>query len=285
MALGGDPGRSRTRCCAIRRTAQRSPASSSCARRAKKPTASSARRPHYRKPHCRRAAARRLSVRRGKTPPAGAYVEVKAQLNPPLQPLRPRSYHFARDLYFQRLALGLRSRRHRNCRTAAEAGRRLRANAFVQGLRDNIDFRIRSGSPATSAPFRRAHHRKARRDLGASLRFDVCVRHRPRVSISGYHVDNLLEQLSGSIRSLRLLAKSAHSRRSFRPTSLQNAISNCIGATAKRPVASITESDVQEQLRQIIDKHGKTAAIRVKSNLSAFYVWALKEGIAKINQQ
>ncbi|MGC1354927.1 MAG: DUF4131 domain-containing protein, partial [Xanthobacteraceae bacterium] len=38
----------------------------------------------------------RLSVRRGKTPPAGAYVEVKAQLNPPLQPLRPGSYDFAR---------------------------------------------------------------------------------------------------------------------------------------------------------------------------------------------
>lgn len=54
-------------------------------------------------------------------------------------------------------------------------------------------------------------------------------------------------------------------------------------ALQKRPVASITEGDVQEQLRQIIDKHGKTAAIRAKSNLSAFYVWALKEGIAKIN--
>ena len=45
----------------------------------------------------------RLSVRRGMTPPAGAFVEVKAQLNPPLQPLRPGSYDFARDLYFQRI--------------------------------------------------------------------------------------------------------------------------------------------------------------------------------------
>lgn len=55
------------------------------------------------------------------------------------------------------------------------------------------------------------------------------------------------------------------------------------GALQKRSVASITENDVQEQLRQIIDKHGKTAAIRAKSNLSAFYVWAMKEGIAKVN--
>jgi competence protein ComEC len=43
----------------------------------------------------------RLSVRRGLAPPAGAFVEVKAQLNPPLPPLRPGSYDFARDLYFQ----------------------------------------------------------------------------------------------------------------------------------------------------------------------------------------
>jgi competence protein ComEC len=40
----------------------------------------------------------RLSVRRGLAPPAGAFVEVKAQLNPPLP---PGSYDFARDLYFQ----------------------------------------------------------------------------------------------------------------------------------------------------------------------------------------
>ena len=46
----------------------------------------------------------RLSVRRGMAPPAGAFVEVKAQLEPPLQPLRPGGYDFARDLYFQKIA-------------------------------------------------------------------------------------------------------------------------------------------------------------------------------------
>jgi len=43
----------------------------------------------------------RVSVRRGMAPPAGAFVEVKAQLEPPLPPLRPGGYDFARDLYFQ----------------------------------------------------------------------------------------------------------------------------------------------------------------------------------------
>jgi integrase len=48
-------------------------------------------------------------------------------------------------------------------------------------------------------------------------------------------------------------------------------------------VASITDDDVKTELRKIIDEHGKTSAIRAKANLSAFFVWALKEGIAKIN--
>ena len=43
----------------------------------------------------------RLSVKRGTAPPAGAFVQVKAMLDPPLQPLAPGSYDFARDLFFQ----------------------------------------------------------------------------------------------------------------------------------------------------------------------------------------
>jgi competence protein ComEC len=87
----------------------------------------------------------RLSVRRGMTPPAGAFVEVKAQLNPPLQPLRPGSYDFARDLYFQRIgASGFVHGAVKIVTPPAAAGVRLRANAFVQGLRDAIDLRIRS---------------------------------------------------------------------------------------------------------------------------------------------
>jgi competence protein ComEC len=87
----------------------------------------------------------RLSVRRGTAPPAGAFVEVKAQLNPPLQPLRPGSYDFARDLYFQRLgASGFAHGAVKVVTPPAAAGLRLRANAVIQGVRDGIDARIRS---------------------------------------------------------------------------------------------------------------------------------------------
>ena len=87
----------------------------------------------------------RLSVRRGTAPPAGAFIETKAQLNPPLQPLRPGSYDFARDLYFQRIgASGFVHGAVRTITPPETASLRMRANAFVQGVRDAIDIRIRS---------------------------------------------------------------------------------------------------------------------------------------------
>ena len=90
----------------------------------------------------------RLSVRRGTAPPAGAFVAVKAQLEPPLQPLRPGSYDFARDLYFQDIgASGFVRGAIRFVAPPAQAGLGQRANAFIQGLRDAIDARIRSVVP------------------------------------------------------------------------------------------------------------------------------------------
>ena len=42
-----------------------------------------------------------MSVRKGTAPPVGSFVEFKARLSPPLEPLRPGGYDFARNLYFQ----------------------------------------------------------------------------------------------------------------------------------------------------------------------------------------
>ncbi|MGA8929174.1 MAG: ComEC/Rec2 family competence protein [Pseudolabrys sp.] len=46
----------------------------------------------------------RVAVRKGSAPAVGIFVELKAHLSPPLQPLRPGGYDFARDMYFQRIA-------------------------------------------------------------------------------------------------------------------------------------------------------------------------------------
>src|SRR5262249_31622820 len=47
----------------------------------------------------------RVSVRKGTAPAVGTFVEFKARLSPPLEPLRPGCYECARDMYLQFLAL------------------------------------------------------------------------------------------------------------------------------------------------------------------------------------
>jgi hypothetical protein len=51
-------------------------------------------------------------------PTPGSFVEVKASLEPPLQPLEPGSYDFARDLFFSG------DRRVRLCHGAPNSGGR-----------------------------------------------------------------------------------------------------------------------------------------------------------------
>jgi competence protein ComEC len=90
----------------------------------------------------------RLSVRKGMAPVVGAYVEAKARLDPPLEPLRPGGYDFARDLYFQRIgASGFVLGAIKTATPTAAPGLLLRASALVQGLRDSIDARIRAVIP------------------------------------------------------------------------------------------------------------------------------------------
>src|SRR5215472_5278011 len=87
----------------------------------------------------------RLSVKRGTAPDVGSFVELKARLLPPLAPLRPGSYDFARDLFFQGIgASGFVMVGIRTVDPPEGGGLRLRYAAFLQGLRDAIDARIRS---------------------------------------------------------------------------------------------------------------------------------------------
>jgi competence protein ComEC len=87
----------------------------------------------------------RLSVKKGTAPDVGSFVELKARLLPPLAPLRPGSYDFARDLFFQGIgASGFVMGAIRSTVPPDSGGLRLRYAAFMQGLRDAIDARIHS---------------------------------------------------------------------------------------------------------------------------------------------
>jgi competence protein ComEC len=90
----------------------------------------------------------RVSVRKGTAPPVGTYVTFKARLNPPLLPLRPGGYDFARDHYFQRIgASGWVLGSIKIVEAPVEQSHLLRATAAIQRLRDAIDERIRAVAP------------------------------------------------------------------------------------------------------------------------------------------
>src|ERR1700726_114446 len=87
----------------------------------------------------------RLSVRKGTAPAVGSFVELKARLQPPLAPLRPGSYDFARDMFFQGIgASGFVTGAIKTVEAPVSGGLALRYAAFMQGLRDAIDARIRT---------------------------------------------------------------------------------------------------------------------------------------------
>jgi competence protein ComEC len=136
----------------------------------------------------------RLSVRRGMAPPAGAFVEVKALLDPPLQPLEPGSYDFARDLFFQRIgASGFVRGAIKIVTPPSKQGILQRASAVVQGLRDAIDARIRSvvpGDPGAIASMLLTGKRDAIAPNVFDAMFVSGIGH--VLSISGYHVDNAI---------------------------------------------------------------------------------------------
>jgi competence protein ComEC len=72
-------------------------------------------------------------------------VQLKARLMPPLSPVRPGSYDFSRDMFFQGIAASGFAMGAITVAAAPEAGGlRLRYAAFMQGLRDAIDARIRA---------------------------------------------------------------------------------------------------------------------------------------------
>src|SRR5262249_62145287 len=83
-----------------------------------------------------------------RAPPAGSYISVGARLSPPLQPLRPGGYDFARDLYFHGIgASGFAAGAIALQPPPEERGLRLRFASFVEGIRATVDARIRATIP------------------------------------------------------------------------------------------------------------------------------------------
>jgi competence protein ComEC len=132
----------------------------------------------------------RVSVRKGMAPPVASFVELKARLNPPLSPLRPGGYDFARDHYFQRLgATGFVLGAIKQAPPSEPADFWLRAKAAIGSLRDTIDARIRAALPGDKGAIASALITGKRDAISASANEAMYVSSLAHVlSISGYHM-------------------------------------------------------------------------------------------------
>ena len=132
----------------------------------------------------------RVSVRKGTAPPVGSYISFRARLNPPLAPLRPGGYDFARDLYFQKIgAVGFVLGAIRTSEATAPPGFWLNYAAAFEGARDTINARIREALPGDKGAIASALITGKRDAIAAPVNDAMYVSSLAHVlSISGYHM-------------------------------------------------------------------------------------------------
>jgi competence protein ComEC len=132
----------------------------------------------------------RLSVRKGTAPAIGAFIEARARLSPPLAPLRPGGYDFARDYYFQRLAAtGFVLGAIKQATPPHPPDLSLRFAATIAGIRDAIDARIRAVLPGDKGAIASALITGKRDAITAQVNEAMYVSSLAHVlSISGYHM-------------------------------------------------------------------------------------------------
>src|SRR5262249_61955864 len=89
----------------------------------------------------------RLTVRKGAAPAVGAFISLRARLNPPASPFRPGGYDLARDLYFQKIvATGLALGRIDVLTAPAAPGLRLAFATPLAANRGGVDSQHSSAS-------------------------------------------------------------------------------------------------------------------------------------------
>jgi competence protein ComEC len=149
----------------------------------------------------------RLSVRKGTAPAVGSFVELKARLQPPLAPMRPGSYDFGRDMYFSGIgASGFVMGAIKIAEPPLSGGLSLRYAAFMQGLRDAIDARIRTTLDGDQRAIATALLTGRRDAISAPVNDAMFISGLGHVlSISGYHMAVVAGVVFFAVRALLAL--------------------------------------------------------------------------------
>jgi competence protein ComEC len=132
----------------------------------------------------------RVAVRKGSAPAVGSFVEFKTRLSPPMQPLRPGGYDFARDMYFQRIgASGYALGAIKAKAPPVARGFWLQYATVIDDVREAIDKRIRAVMPGDNGSIASALITGKRDAISTPVNDAMYVSSLAHVlSISGYHM-------------------------------------------------------------------------------------------------
>ncbi len=132
----------------------------------------------------------RVAVRKGTAPDVGDFVAFKAHLAPPLAPLRPGGYDFARDMYFAGIGgSGYVLGKIKVEPVPHPPGLWLRAAAVVDAVRENINRRIHAMLPGDRGSIASALITGKRNAISAPVSDAFYVSSLAHVlAISGYHM-------------------------------------------------------------------------------------------------
>jgi competence protein ComEC len=132
----------------------------------------------------------RLAIRKDTAPAVGSFVELKAHLSPPLAPLRPGGYDFARDMFFQRIgASGYALGKIKVVEAPVQPTAWLRYAAFLDSVRASIDKRIRAELPGDRGAIASALITGTRDAISTPVNDAMYISSLAHVlSISGYHM-------------------------------------------------------------------------------------------------
>ena len=132
----------------------------------------------------------RIAIRKDTAPPVGSFVALKAHLSPPLPPLRPGGYDFARDMYFQEIgASGYALGRITVTPPKSDGGWWLAYAAFLDATRAAIDRRIHAVLDGDRGAIASALITGTRDAISAPVNDAMYISSLAHVlSISGYHM-------------------------------------------------------------------------------------------------
>ncbi len=156
----------------------------------------------------------RVAVRKGTAPSVGSFVSFKAHLAPPLAPLQPGGYDFARDMYFQSIgASGYVLGRITLLPAPHPGGWWLRYAAALDAMRESINKRIHTLLPGDRGSIASALLTGKRNEISTPVSDAFYVSSLAHVlAISGYHMAVVAGIVFFFIRAGLALAPSLASR-------------------------------------------------------------------------